>query len=107
MQMAAFPIQYITCVLPVFVFLTNAVLLHIHHFTSRQQSCSPDVCFSCGRAAHTARSSSYLENKMSLLFVQRYFKQTDKQGGKILLKRSTNTALYVLLPGERTGSSHR
>lgn len=28
------------------------------------------------------KASSYLENKMSLLFAQYYFKQIDKQGGK-------------------------
>lgn len=35
---------------------------------------------------------------MSLMFAQCYFKQIDKQGGKILLKRSTMAALYVPSP---------
>lgn len=44
---------------------------------------------------------------MSLLFAQHYFKQIDKQGWKkILLERSTDTALYVLLSGETVGSCH-
>lgn len=42
------------------------------------QTCASDV-----EGLHTQlRSRSYLENKMSLLFVQHYFKQIDKQGGK-------------------------